>query len=577
MSLHDLTPHRYPRPVRWAIDWLWKIEHAFERAKASGRPEDDARVRILIVLIFFAVLFGLVAGGAVFAAAFSDAGKKGRAAALSPLAKADLLDRNGQLLAANLTHYSLFIEPADVWSRRETRQVLARNIEGFKSAKFNEIMDKGKRRVLIEGLTPEVRSAIHDLGLPGIEFEETPRRVYPMGPLAAHLVGFADNGGKGLQGAERGLEEQLRAGYASGQPVMLSIDVRVQAALEEELYAAVQEFNPKNAVGLVTDIHTGEIIAMASLPEFDPGRYGKFSEDERKNRASAQLYEMGSTFKAFTVAIGLDTGVAQMDSTFDARTPLKMGYRTIKDFHGTNRILTLGEVFNHSSNIGTAKLALGIGTDRLKHYYDAMGLTRRPKLELFETATPLIPKVWNDDALASVSFGHGINVTPLAMAQAMGTLLNGGTFVPLTILKRPAGFRYTGERVYSEDTSRAMLKIMRGNVVEGTGRRADALGLSVGGKTGTGEKYDPTIRAYSRTKQVASFAAVFPTDGPLDGKRYFVLILLDEPTGGARTGGLVAAPAAGRLIDRSARFLGVPRQMQRPDFDIAALHPRPRL
>ncbi len=577
MSLDGLTPHRYPRPVRWAIDWLWRIEHAFERAKASGRPEDDARVRILVVLAFFAVLFGLIGGGAIFAAVFSDAGKKGSIASLPLSAKADLVDRNGQLLAANLTHYSLFLDPADVWNRRETRKELLARVPGLKPSKFNDVMNKGKRRVLVEGLTPEVRAGIHDLGLPGVSFEESPRRVYPMGPLAAHLVGFSDPGGQGLQGAERGLMNEMRTGYVSGEPVALSIDVRVQAALEEELAAAVEEFHPNNAVGIVTNVHTGEVIAMASLPEFDPNKFGKFSETERKNRASAQLYEMGSTFKTFTVAAGLDTGVASMDSTFDARTPLKMGYRTIHDFHGTNRILTLGEVFNHSSNIGTAKLALGIGVDRLKHYYDALGLTRRPKLELFETATPLVPKVWNDDALASVSFGHGINVTPLAMAQAMGALLNGGNFVPVTILKKPQGYKPAGHRVFSEDTSRAMLRIMRGNVVGGTGRRADALGLSVGGKTGTGEKYDPTIRAYSTTKQVASFAAVFPTDGPLEAPRYFVLILLDEPTGGARTGGLVAAPAAGRLIDRSARFLGVSRQMQRPQFDIAAVHGRPNL
>ena len=577
MSLADLTPHRYPRPVRWAIDWLWKIEHAFERAKASGRPEDDARVRILVVLVFFAVLFGLIAGGAVFAAAFSDAGKKGRAAALSPLAKADLVDRNGQLLAANLTHYSLFIEPADVWSRSETRRALAGHVPGFKSDKFNEIMDRGKRRVLVEGLVPEVRNAIHELGLPGVEFEETPRRVYPMGPLAAHLVGFADPAGEGLQGAERGLEQQLRNAYGGGEPVALSIDVRVQAALEEELAATVEQFKPLNAVGIVTNVHTGEIIAMASLPEFDPNRFGKFDESQRKNRASAQLYEMGSTFKAFTVAIGLDTGIADLNSTYDARQPLKMGYRTIHDSHNIGRILTLPEVFNHSSNVGTARLALDIGVNKLERYYVSLGLTSRPKLELMETATPLVPKVWNDDALASVSFGHGINVTPLALAQAMGPLLNGGNFVPLTILKRPAGYRPEGQRVFSENTSSQMLKIMRGNVIEGTGRKADALGLSVGGKTGTGEKYDPAIRGYNKTKTVASFAAVFPSDGPIDAPRYFVLILVDEPQGYPRTGSWVAAPAAGRLIDRSARFLGVPRQMQRPDFDIAALHGKPRL
>jgi cell division protein FtsI (penicillin-binding protein 3) len=577
MTVSNLSPHRYPRIVRWAVDWLWRVEHAFERAKASGRPEDDARIRILLVLAFFAVLFGLIAGGAVFSAAFSGAGKHRSVMSLPATAKADLVDRNGELLAVNLVHYSLFLDPADVWNRAETRKALLSRTPGLKASKFNEVMDGRKRRVLVEGLTPDVRQSIHDLGLPGVTFEESPRRIYPMGPLAAHLIGFADPWGKGIQGAERGLQEQLRDGYVSNEPVVLSIDVRVQAALEEELAGAVAEFHPKAAVGLITNIHTGEIIAMASLPEFDPNRASKYSEDERKNRASAQLFEMGSTFKAFTVAIGLDTGVASMDSTYDARTPLKMGYRTIHDYHGTNRILTLGEVFNHSSNIGTAKLALGIGVDRLKTYYDSLGLTRRPRLELFETASPLTPRDWNDDALASVSFGHGINVTPLALAQAMGCLLNGGTMVPLTILKRPMGYQGEAQRVVSEDTSRAMLRIMRGNVVEGTGRKADAIGLSVGGKTGTGEKYDPAIRGYSNTRQVASFAAVFPTEGPLEAPRYFVLILLDEPTGGARTGGLVAAPAVGRVIDRSARFLGVPRQMQRPEFDIAAVRGRPAL
>jgi cell division protein FtsI (penicillin-binding protein 3) len=577
MSLADLSPHRYPRFVRWAIDWLWRIEHAFERAKASGRPEDDARIRILCVLAFFAVLFGLIGGGAIYAAAFSQAGKGGGVAGLPPTAKADLVDRNGNLLAVNLTHYSLFLDPADVWGRSETRKVLLANVPKLSSERLDAALDGRRRKVLAEGLTPDVRARIHDLGLPGISFEESPRRLYPMGPLAAHLVGYSDTGGAGLQGAEKALQAELRARAVGNEPVALSIDVRVQAAMEEELERAVAQFHPKGAVGLVTNVHTGEIIAMASWPEFDPNRPGKFSDDQKKNRATAAVFEMGSTFKAFTVAIGLDTGVAQMDSTFDARTPLKMGYRTIHDFHGTNRVLTLSEVFNHSSNIGTARLAMGIGVDKLKFYYDALGLTRRANVELTELARPLTPAVWNDDALASVSFGHGINISPLSLAEAMGALLNGGIYAPLTILKREPGYRPAGHRAVSEETTLAMLKIMRGNVVNGTGRQADAPGLSVGGKTGTGEKYDPEIRGYSHTKQVASFAAVFPTDGPVEADRYFVLVLLDEPTGGARTGGLVAAPAAGRVIDRSARFLGVPRQMQRPDFDIAAIRQRPVL
>ncbi len=276
---------------------------------------------------------------------------------------------------------------------------------------------------------------------------------------------------------------------------------------------------------------------------------------------------MGSTFKAFTVAVGLDTGVANMNSTFDAREPFKLGYRTIHDYHATRKILSLVEVFQHSSNIGTAKLAEGIGPARLSRYFGGMGLTRPAEIELAESASPLTPRKWDDDAVASTSFGHGMNVSPLALAGAMGSILNGGVRVPLTLKKLPADAKVTGPRVFSEQTSTQMLQIMRANVTGGSGGSADAPGLSVGGKTGTGEKFDPAIRGYSGTKQVSSFAAVFPTAGPPNTERYFVLILLDEPkpsakTFGYSTGGWVAAPAAGRVIDRIAPFLSVPRQLE---------------
>lgn len=574
MSLADLSPHRYPPIIRWAIDWLWKIEHAYERARASGRPEDDARLRILAILMVFGIGFGIIAGGSVFAAVFSDAGKAPRLASLRQIDKGDLVDRNGRLLAASLPHYDLFLDPRDVWDAAEVREALLPLVPKLSRARFAQAMQAKDTALLAQGLTPQERDRIHALGLPGVTFAENPSRLYPMGPLAAHLIGFGKPDGTPMLGAEKALQPQLGEAFLTKTPVVLSIDSRVQAAVEEELAAAAEEFKPKGAVALVTDVHTGEILAMASWPDFDPNRPGQFSDDERRNRLTVERYEMGSTFKAFTVAIGLDAGVANMDSTFDARSPLKMGYRTIHDFHGTNRILTLGEVFNHSSNIGTAKLALGIGPGRLKTYFDALGLTRRADVELKDVARPLTPAKWDEDALASVSFGHGINVTPLSLAQAMGAILNGGTMTPLTILKRPEGWQPSGPRVVSEDTALAMLKIMRGNVVGGTGRRADALGLSVGGKTGTGEKWDPAIRRYSKTRQVASFAAVFPTDGPLTAKRYFVLVLLDEPSQNGRTGGVAAAPAAGRIIDRSAGFLGIPRALQRPDFDMAGLGPR---
>jgi cell division protein FtsI (penicillin-binding protein 3) len=281
---------------------------------------------------------------------------------------------------------------------------------------------------------------------------------------------------------------------------------------------------------------------------------------------------MGSTFKGFTVSVGLDTKVATPSSTYDATHPLQIGYRTIHDYHATHAMLTLVEVFQHSSNIGTARLAEQIGVERLHSYFKAFGLLDPAKVELIESARPLTPRVWNEDTLASTSFGHGMNVSPLAVARAYSGLLNGGELLPLTIRKLPPGAQVHGPRIISPETAATLLKIMRSNVscTCGSGKSANIPGLNVGGKTGTGDKWDPVARRYSTTKQVSSFAAVFPTDGPLDAPRYFVLILLDEPqkdkTGLDPTGGIVAAPAAGKVIERIAPFLGVQRRAETDPF-----------
>lgn len=574
MSIADLAPHRFPAAWRWVIERVWRLEHAFERARAAGKAEDDTRLRILFVLAVFTLLFLGAGIGATFAALFSDAGKGGAGAGLAVNARADLVDRNGQLLAMDLTHWAVYVDPQEVWDRGETRQDLLGILPKLPPKRLDKVLAGKQRRFILGGLTPDQKRLVHDLGLPGVSFEPEVGRSYPLGSTGSHLIGFARPDGSGMAGAEAGLEPALVNGAKAGTPVALSIDLRVQGALEDELAAAAAEYKPRGAVAIVTDIHSGEILGLASWPDFDPNRPGAASPDQTLNRAAASVFEMGSTFKAFTVAIGLDTGVATPSSMFDARTPFQMGYRTIHDYHGTNRILSLVEVFNHSSNIGTAKLAESIGPDRLAGYFKQFGLTRPANIELRESARPLTPKVWGADDIASVSFGHGIDVSPLTLAQAMGAILNGGSMIPLTIRKQAEGYCPKGERVISEKTSMTMLQIMRANVVGGTGRKADAFGYNVGGKTGTGEKYDPAIRAYSGYKQIASFAAVFPTDGPVTAKRYFVLILLDEPQGGVRTGGVVAAPAVGRVIDRIAPFLGVPRRAPMlPMFGMAPVTP----
>jgi cell division protein FtsI (penicillin-binding protein 3) len=561
MSLGQANFGGSPVP-RWLAERIWRLEHAFERARASGKAEDDTRLRIFVVMAMFAVGFVVVAIGATRAALFSDAAATGLVDP-SARSRADIVDRNGQLLAADLLHYGLYLDPREIWDTPETRRALSAALPDLDPARLQKILRADHRTFLVGGLTPEERNRIHELGLPGLSFEPEQRRVYPLGTTASHLIGFVqETGGKPLAGAEAALNTNI---LRAGPGVPLSIDLRVQGALEDELYKAIAEFKPKGAVGLVTDVHTGEVLGMASWPVFDPNKPGAAGDGARLNRAAASVFEMGSTFKAFTVAIGLDSGVATPKSTFDATRPYQLGYRTIHDYHAARKVLTLVEVFQHSSNIGTAKLAVAVGPERMGRYFDSLGLTKPATIELSESARPLTPKVWNEDAVASTSFGPGINVSPLTIARAMGALLNGGKLIPLTINKLEPGARVEGSPAVSERTSLQMLAIMRANVTDGSGKSANVTGLSVGGKTGTGEKYDPALRAYSTQKQVSSFAAVFPTTGPVSAKRYFVLVLLDEPHGTAKsagyaTGGWVAAPAAGRIIERIAPFLGVDRQ-----------------
>jgi cell division protein FtsI (penicillin-binding protein 3) len=555
---------------RWLARTMWRLEHAFERARTSDKPQDDTRLRIFFVAALFSAGFLSLAIGATRAALFSDAGRGDGWAAPVGAARGDLVDRNGQLLAADLLHYGLYLDPREIWDAGETRRALLAALPDLAPERLEKALHAGRRTFLIGALTPAVRSKVSDLGLPGVSFEPEEHRVYPLGYTAAHLIGFVDSGGEGLAGAEAAFNSDIHDAAAHHGDVQLSIDLRIQQAAEDELYKAVGVFRPKGAVAVVVNVHTGEILALANYPTFDPNKAGEASLDARLDRAAASIYEMGSTFKGFTVAAGLDSGVATPMSTFDARTPFQLGYRTIHDYHATHKILTLVEVFQHSSNIGTARLAEAIGVKRLEHYFKAFGLTEPAKVELLESARPLTPRVWDEDAVASTSFGHGMNVSPLALARAYSGLLNGGKLLPLTIRKLPPGAHPDGPQIVSPHTTETLLQIMRANVTGGSGKSANVSGLNVGGKTGTGDKFDPVAKRYSTTKQVSSFAAVFPTDGPVDAPRYFVLVLMDEPhpdkTGADPTGGIVAAPAAGRIIERIAPFLGVQRRMDTAPF-----------
>ena len=557
MSVHDHRGHFRPAPgappigralspwLRWAASAVWWVEHAFERARADARPEEDTRVRIFLVMAVFAVVFVGLGVGAIHAALFVEKGGVGSTTNPDALIRADLVDRNGVLLATNITHYGLYIDPAEVWDRQLAARALRRALPRISATRLNGVLFSERRGLVAQSLTPAERAAVHALALGGISFEPEDRRVYPMDQSATFVIGQADSGGMGITGAELAFNDEIRAAGAVSRDFPLSIDLRVQGVLENELYAAARENGSKGAVGIIADTSTGEVLGMASYPQ-----------DSQVNRAVASVYEMGSVFKTFTVAAAVDTGRADMNTMIDASKAYMIGNRAIKDFHATNRVLSLEEVYLHSSNIGTTQLAIGMGGDVMRDYFTRFGLLAKAPIELRESARPIRPREWSDTTLASLSFGYGISITPAQMSAAMGALTNGGRYVPLSLRKGGAP-NVEPRRVISEQTSLTMLDLMRRNVVNGSGTRADAPGLRVGGKTGSANKL--VNGRYQASHAVGTFAAVFPTDGPINTRRYSILILMDEPQTYPRTGGFVAAPAVGRIAARIAPFLGVQR------------------
>jgi cell division protein FtsI (penicillin-binding protein 3) len=562
MSPSDIPLHRFPPAWRWVTEPIWRIERAFGRAKAEDRAEDDTRLRIFFVLAIFTAAFLALAAGATRSALFSGA-DRGDLEGAPPGARADLTDRNGQLLAADLPHFGLYYDPHENWNPDEVRRVLGPALPGLSADRLDRALKADRRQYLIGGLTPAEKDRIDDLGLPGLSFQPEPKRAYLMGPTAGQLIGFVDRGGVGISGAELALDKTIRAD-AGKATVPLSIDLRVQAALQDEVEKAGTNFRALDAIGIVTDVKTGEILGMASWPDFDPNNIGA-NPVANINHVTSTVFEPGSVFKVFTLAMGIDSGIANINTVFDTTTPLQIGNQKIRDDEKSAVNLPLWQVFTHSSNIGAARLGLLAGGDRLQTYFKSFGLYNAAPSELRESARPLVPAKLTDNTVASMSFGQAISVTPLSVATGMNAIFNGGEYIPLTIRKLAPGEVPKGRRVVSAATSRTMLDLMRLNATLGTGRGADAAapGYSVGGKTGTAQK---AINGhYAVGKRVSSFAAIFPTDGPMDAQRYFVFILLDEPqptkdTGGFAMGAQTAAPTAGRVIERIAPILGVKRE-----------------
>jgi len=573
-----------PEEAAWAGWWglagrLGFLERAFNRARASGKAEDDVRLRIFFVMALFAAAFLTLAIGATRAALFSGEGQHRGSVSSLRADRADVVDRNGEILAMDLVHYGLYLRPAEITDKAGTRAAILSVAPNLPRAQLDNALwgreptkggkpapfDPTKEFYAGGGLTPAQKTRIHDMAMPGFDYQEEAGRFYPLGQTGAHVLGFASKDGIGMAGAEKAFDTQIRsAGGHAAQT--LSIDLRVQGALQDEVETAAAHFGVKDAVGMVINVRTGEILGMASYPAFDANAPGKADPAAMVNHAAQTVYEPGSVFKVFTLAMGLDTGKVNVDTVFNVCSPLVLPGQIIHDYDKGDCTLPLWEVFTHSSNIGAAKMAIQVGGDNENEYFHRFGLFEKAPSELVESARPLTPKRISENAVATMAFGQSISVSPLALATGMSSILNGGIYRPLTLRKLEPGQQPApGRRVIQASTSRTMLNLMRLNATNGTGRFADAQakGYRLGGKTGTATKL--VNGRYSKGKlNLASFAAVFPTDGPLDQDRYYVLVMMDEPkampeTGGFTTGGAVSAPIAGRIVGRIAPLLGVRR------------------
>jgi len=420
-------------------------------------------------------------------------------------------------------------------------------------------------------ITAKQQQEIRRLGIPSVGFLDENKRTYPNGAEVSHLIGHVNIDNQGIAGMERwldgrGLAALHTAGFATDrlqEPVELALDLRVQHALRDELLASQEKFKAKAVAGLITDVRTGEIIAMVSVPDYDPNNPRQALDPTRINRLTTGVYEMGSTFKALTLAMALDSGKVSLSSTFDARGSLRYGKFDIHDYHAQNRVLTVPEIFTYSSNVGTARMALSLGVEHHKAFLKKLGQLDRLRTELPESAEPLVPKRWGELNTITIAFGHGLSVAPLQSAMAVGALMNGGRMIPPTFLKRSEqAAAALAVQVVKPETSEKMRYLMRLNAEKGTATKADVKGYYIGGKTGTSEKV--IGGRYSKTKLLTTFMAVMPADQP----RYLLLVMLDEPqaapdTHGFATSGWNAAPTAGKVIARVAPLLGLE---PRPDL-----------
>lgn len=543
--------------------------------------------RLLVLMFLFFLFVTLIIGRLASFALFGGAHAYDSISSTYVPKRGDIVDRNGAPLARTIDAYAVWVNPDKIFGdKTELASKLHAIFPDTDAEQFYGKLTSDRSGYLRKRALPAQVKQVHALGEIAIEFPREAERLYPQHDLAAHILGFVNQDGKGVLGMENVLNEHLSNPKTRSQPVELSIDSRVQAALESELLRGIKSTGAKGGAGVVLDANNGEIIAMSTLPSFNPNipkffnipetysleTGGKTPLSRQVNSVTNRVYELGSTFKPLTVAAALDAGtVRDLAIRYDATKPIKIDGHKISDTHASNRWLNVPETLVHSSNIVTARLADNLGKENMDIMLTKLGFNDRPVIELGERAQPLWPKNWGRVTNMTVGYGHGISVTPLHLASAYATLVNGGIWRPTTLLKRKKGQKIEERRVFKAATSARMRQLLRMIVSDGTGKNADAPGYRVGGKTGSAEK--PADGGYAKKLVVSTFAAAFPMDDP----KYIIIAMVDEPSGTAETGfqrtaGWTAAPIVKKLVPRIGPMLNIIPDEHR-DVDVSELLP----
>ena len=557
------------RPAKKPSKYAGMIRAAFSTSL------DSSASRMRLAAFGFLALYGVICGKLVYLGFKPEPATVRRAAAEAVSAsRPDILDRNGEVLASDVKVMSVFAEPKRLIDKDEATELLTAVLPDVDSKELRDRLATKKGFVWVKReVTPHQRDEVFHLGLPGVGLIAENKRVYPNGPIGAHVLGFANIDNQGIAGIEKyidgqGLADLHNLGFGATpddlQPVRLSLDIRATHALRDEVEKGVARFRAKAGAAAILDVTTGEVVALASLPDYDPNKPTDALDPLHINRMSVGVYEMGSTFKALTIAMALDSGKVNLGSRLDARGALSFGRFKIHDYHAQNRALTVPEVFTYSSNIGTARMAMGQGVEKHKAFLHKLGQLTRMRTELPESAEPIVPRNWGELNTMTIAFGHGLAVAPLQAMMAVGALMNGGYLMTPTFIKRtPEEAMKSAVQVIKPETSEAMRYLMRLNAEIGTAKKVDVPGYFVGGKTGTAEK---VIHGhYSKDRLFTTFMAVAPSDKP----KYLFLTIMDEPQGLPEDGGHATAAynsgyVTGEIIERVGPILGLAPRFEPP-------------